>query len=218
MKNEKTKKEELSNLEEIDGNVEEVKEVLENKIDEIDKEKFQNEFIESEYLNKIKIFEDEIRELNVEKDILKGSLEKLEREAKINAKEMSGLAKYSNQKIILKTIPLIDSLEEALKVFGSIDNTDVQKVLKGFSMMISNFKDNDLKNEGLSVYPIKLNEDMWDSSFSEVFSEIENEEFESGTIVKVIRNCYFLNDRMIRPALVVISKKSNVNHEEEKII
>jgi|ERR1700735_2025746 molecular chaperone GrpE (heat shock protein) len=160
MKNEKTKKEELSNLEEIDGNVEEVKEVLENKIDEIDKEKFQNEFIESEYLNKIKIFEDEIRELNVEKDILKGSLEKLEREAKINAKEMSGLAKYSNQKIILKTIPLIDSLEEALKVFGSIDNTDVQKVLKGFSMMISNFKDNDLKNEGLSVYPIKLNEDM----------------------------------------------------------
>ena len=51
-------------------------------------------------------------------------------------------------------------------------------------------------------------EKIFDPNFHEAVSEQENNEVDSGTVILELQKGYLLNDRLIRPAMVVVSKKN----------
>lgn len=161
----------------------------ENSIEKVEKE---------EDLNKqlITLKEDKIR-----------ILADFENERKNHLKEIENVAKFSNKKLILKILPLIENYERALKLSDEVGNEKIDKFISGFSMVLNGFKSS-LKSEGVEEYSPNVKEDLWDSKFCEVVEEIEDNNYEEGTVLEVIQKGYFLNKRLLVTAKVSVSKKS----------
>ncbi|WNE41861.1 MAG: Protein GrpE [Mycoplasmataceae bacterium] len=131
----------------------------------------------------------------------------LENERKNHIKEIENVAKFSNKKLILKILPLIENYERALKLSDGVGNEKIDKFISGFSMVLNDFKLS-LKSEGVEEYSPIVKKDLWDSNFCEVVEEIENNDYEEGTVLEVIQKGYFLNKRLLVTAKVSVSKKT----------
>ena len=60
------------------------------------------------------------------------------------------------------------------------------------------------------------NNKKFDPNFHQAMSEIEDEKKEAGTILNEIQAGYMLGDRLLRPALVSVSKKESSKEQENK--
>ena len=76
--------------------------------------------------------------------------------------------------------------------------------------MISIFKKNNI--EQIETINKKL-----DPNFHQAMMEIEDDTKEPGTIVQEIQTGYMMKDRLLRPALVAVSKKTNNSQKMEEI-
>ena len=56
----------------------------------------------------------------------------------------------------------------------------------------------------------------FDPNRHQAMSEIENEKVETGTVLQEMQAGYMLGDRLLRPALVAVSKKSEKKDSENK--
>jgi len=68
------------------------------------------------------------------------------------------------------------------------------------------------------IKKIDADNKKFDPNFHQAMSEIENDKSEPGTILHEIQSGYMLGDRLLRPALVSVSKKksSKVQENEDK--
>ena len=73
--------------------------------------------------------------------------------------------------------------------------------------MLSIFKKNNIE-------PVKSINEKLDPNFHQAMLEIEDETKEPGTIVQEIQKGFMMKDRLLRPALVAVSKK--IVKEEQK--
>ena len=127
---------------------------------------------------------------------------------------MDNIQKYGNKKIILWTLNFLVELEErVLKAMHKDPEPKIKIHLKGVEMMKNELWKN-LEKEGVREIKIQPQVDLWDSSFQEISAEVENNEMPEWTIIKVIEKGYKLNDQILRPAKVVISKKSKNSNRE----
>ena len=76
--------------------------------------------------------------------------------------------------------------------------------------MISIFKKNNI--EQIETVDKKL-----DPNFHQAMMEVEDDTKEPGTIVQEIQTGYMMKDRLLRPALVSVSKKTNNSQKMEEI-
>ena len=129
----------------------------------------------------------------------------IENERKAHAKETEQVIKHANKKILLKILPLIENYKRALLFTEESKNKVVKNFVIGFEMILNDFRDN-LKSEGVEEYFPRPYKEVWDSNLCEIVDEIENNEYESGTILKVVQSGYFLHKRLLSPAKVVVSK------------
>ena len=77
--------------------------------------------------------------------------------------------------------------------------------------MISIFKKNNI--EQIETINKKL-----DPNFHQAMMEIEDDSKEPGTIIQEIQSGYMMKDRLLRPALVGVSKKTNNSKKRTKLI
>ena len=75
--------------------------------------------------------------------------------------------------------------------------------------LISIFEKNNIKK-------IDTKDAKFDPNLHQAMTEIENNTCESGTIVQEIQAGYMLGDRLLRPALVGVSKKDNLKSKENE--
>lgn len=148
--------------------------------------------------------DEEIEKLRQEKIRL---LADIENEKKSHLREIEHSLKYSNKRLLLKVLPLLQNYEMALKVAEKIDNDEVNKFLSGLKMSLNDIK-LALTNEGVKEYFPISKKDVWDSRFCEVVKEIEDGNYENGTILEVFQKGYFLHERILITAKVSISKNS----------
>ncbi len=120
----------------------------------------------------------------------KGELERLE-EILFSAKES----------LLLKIIPVLDNFDLAEKAIPEKDKED--KNVKGMLLIKKQLLET-LKGMGLKE--INCIGQKFDPEKQEAIEEIEKKDAESGTVVEEIEKGYELNDRIIRPAKVKISK------------
>ncbi len=118
-------------------------------------------------------------------------------------KEKEDFVKFSNETLIKQLLTVIDNLEKAIDHFHKGDSIDALKegvdlTLKGLTSI--------LEKEGLEQ--VKALHEPFDPNFHEAVSELEDNSVEPGTVIEELQKGYLLRQRLIRPAMVVVSKKA----------
>ena len=123
-------------------------------------------------------------------------------------RQMEETQKYSNRKIITWILNFLVDLEERiLKALCEDLEPKVEVHAAGVKMMKNELWKN-LEKEGVKEIKIQPRVDSWDSSFQEISGEVENDELPEWTIIEVKEKGYMLHNQLLRPAKVIISKKS----------
>jgi len=119
------------------------------------------------------------------------------------------LGKYVKEDMILKILPVLDSFYLAEKALpenlksGKGGSAQAQEWTKGF-LQIQNQITEFLKKEGIEE--IKTIGQKFDPAKMEITEEIETDEEDSGIIVEETQKGYTLQNKVIRPAKVTVSK------------
>jgi molecular chaperone GrpE len=123
---------------------------------------------------------------------------------KRNAREFDNLRKFALDKFAKSLIPVADSLDKALEV-SQKDGCQVtaEQMVEGTEMTQKVFL-KVLKDNGVEVIN-PLNE-KFNPEFHEAMTQIPNPDLKPNTIVDVFQKGYILNGRLVRPAMVVVSK------------
>ncbi len=99
-------------------------------------------------------------------------------------------------------LPVIDNLERAMES-ANPDDAAVNAIAEGVELTLKSFK------EVLKKYHVEQ-VDPWsepfDPEFHQAISIVENKEVEPNTVLNVVQKGYTLNGRLIRAAMVVVSK------------
>lgn len=111
------------------------------------------------------------------------------------------LSSYFNTDLILKLLPILDNLNLAeKKIPENLRKNENIKGLLQIKIQIQDF----LKNQG--VKEIESLGKKFDPNLHEVVGEVEIKDQESGIIIEEAQKGYLLNNEVIRPAKVKISK------------
>ncbi|MAJ82031.1 MAG: nucleotide exchange factor GrpE [Legionellales bacterium] len=102
------------------------------------------------------------------------------------------------QQFIESMLPVVDSLEAALEAAKGIDAVE-----SGLEMTVKLFQDALKKYD---VVAVETDGKTFDPKQHEAMTTIEKEGATSGSIIQVIQKGYFLKDRLLRPARVIIAK------------
>ncbi len=116
-------------------------------------------------------------------------------------KEKEEWIKYANEKLIKELLPVLDNLENAV---SHSENTDSFQALKeGVELTLKGFKDTLMKS---GLEEIKAQDESFDPNCHHAVLEQEDERVEAGVVCRELQKGYMLNQRLIRPAMVVVSK------------
>jgi len=182
------------------GAPEEQAEVNGEKEDQGEKEIPLGDMKKAELIEKVK----EIQEsADKNYDLFMRSVAEIENFKKRFQKEKSDLIKFSNESLIKQLLLVIDNLEKAIS--ASQDENSVEAVREGIELTLKGLVDT-LEKSGLAQ--VEAEGEPFDPNFHEAISEMEDNKVEPGTVIQVLQQGYTLNERLIRPAMVVISKSN----------
>lgn len=118
--------------------------------------------------------------------------------------------KFGQEKLIQNLLPVIDSLEKAIESAeqaGAEEGAN-KAILEGVGLCLKMQLDV-LTKEGLAV--VDPNGEPFDPNLHQAMSMVENPDVEPNSVVAVIQKGYTLNDRLVRPAMVMVSKAPAAN-------
>jgi molecular chaperone GrpE len=104
-------------------------------------------------------------------------------------------------------LPIFDNFERALED----PSNDIKSLKEGLEMILNQFS-SFLEKE--KVEPIEAIGKTFDPMIHEVLTSEESSEHEENTIISQFVKGYTINNRVIRPSQVVISKKPSLESEE----
>lgn len=114
-------------------------------------------------------------------------------------KEKSDMIKYGNENLIKEILPALDNFERAM----AAPNAGTDSFAQGVQMIYSQFK-NILERFGLTT-ETALGK-LFDPNMHEAMSYKEDASVPPHTVLEEHQRMYFLNKKLIRPALVTVSK------------
>ena len=143
-------------------------------------------------------------------DKLARSFAEMENQRRRFEKEKEEAFEYGGFAFAKEALNLIDNLERSKQILQndeSLKNSEsLKKMLEHFDIiykdLISVFSKNNVK-------PIESLNKKLDPNFHQAMMEIEDDQKEPGTIVQEIQKGFTIKDRLLRPALVGVSKKSD---------
>jgi len=112
--------------------------------------------------------------------------------------------KYALERFCNELLPIVDSLEMAI-LSASPDQEDSESILKGVKLTLKMFVDTLAK---FNLEQIDPEGEPFDPKSHQAVSMVENNEVEPNTVLSVMQRGYVLSGRLIRPAMVVVSKAS----------
>ena len=158
--------------------------------------------------------EDKINELE---DKLARMLAEMENQRRRFEKEREEAFEYGGFSFAREALNLIDNLERSKQVLENdekLKNTEaLKKILEHLEIikkdLISIFTKNNIK-------PIECLNKKLDPNFHQAMMEIEDDQKEPGTIVQEIQKGFMIKDRLLRPSLVGVSKKTENKEGKNK--
>ncbi len=118
-------------------------------------------------------------------------------------KERQGLVKFANESLIKQLLPVVDNLEKAIT--HSQDEDSIEALRDGVDLTLKGLTDI-LQKAGVET--VESVGEQFDPNFHEAVSEMADDGVEPGTVIKDLQKGYILNQRLIRPSMVIVSKKT----------
>ena len=116
-------------------------------------------------------------------------------------KDRQDLIKYGNETLTKQLLPVADNLEKALD--HSKDENSIEALREGVDLTLKGLL-NVLEKAGVEV--VESVGAPFDPNFHQAVSEQEDDRAAPGAVLKELQKGYLLNQRLIRPAMVIVNK------------
>ena len=163
---------------------------------------------------------DEVKEITPEEKILEledrlaRAFAEMENQRRRFEKERDDAFNYGGFSFAKETLNLIDNLERSKQILKNdevLKNSEaLKKTLEHFNIINKDMVSILSKN---GIDPIDSIGKKLDPNLHQAMMEIDDDQKEPGTIVQEIQKGFIMKDRLLRPALVAVSKKAK-NKEE----
>ena len=170
--------------------------------------------------DKVQKQKEEIKETVEEKlkeaeEKLLRSLAEIENQRRRFEKEIKDAFEFGSYNFAKESLSSLDNLQRAKEAIRNDEklknNKDLDRFIENITIvekdLISIFEKNNIKK-------IQVLKKKFDPNFHQAMSEVENNDEEPGTILQEIQAGYMLGERLLRPALVSISKKNSAKDEQ----
>ena len=160
--------------------------------------------------------EDLIEKLNEEITSLKDqklrAIAELENFRKRAEKDQSDALKYGISNFAKEIINISDNIERAQSSIPeeAKNNETIKPVIEGIDLIAQSVV---TTFEKIGIKKIESLNEKFDHNLHQAMMEIENDDLEPGTIVQELIPGYTLHDRLLRPAMVGVSKKPKKNDD-----
>ena len=145
------------------------------------------------------------------------SLAEIENQRRRFEKEIKDAFEFGSFNFAKESLAILDNLQRAKDAIRNDEklknNKDLDNFLENINIiekdLVSIFEKNRIKK-------IEVKEKKFDPNFHQAMSEIEDDNKDQGTILHEIQAGYMLGERLLRPALVSVSKKKASKDQENK--
>lgn len=124
----------------------------------------------------------------------------LENYRKRMQREKEDLARFANENLLREMLPILDNLERAV---AHAEQEQEGGLLEGVQMTLEQFGKT---LERFGVTPVAAVGEPFSPDCHEAMGQMESAEHAPNTVVQEMQKGYTLNDRLLRPALVMIAK------------
>ena len=147
--------------------------------------------------------EEEIEILKEEKIRLLAEMENLRKRFE---REKVETIKFGSINLARDILSPADNLERALSALPEKEeySQNITNLVEGLKMVLKEFK-NILERHG--VKKIEAMDKKFDHNFHQAMMEVERDDVEEGTVVQEVQSGYIMHDRLLRAAMVGVSKK-----------
>ena len=150
----------------------------------------------------------------VEEKLLRAMAES-ENQRKRFDKERQEAFEFGGFNFARESLSLLDNIDRAINSFKNDNalknNKDLNKIIEGIEIikkdLVSIFKKN-------SIEAIECINKKFDPNFHQAMLEVEDNTKNSGTVVQEIQKGYMMNDRLLRPSLVSVTKKREEKNQK----
>ena len=158
--------------------------------------------------------EEKILELE---DKLARTFAEMENQRRRYEKERDDAYEYGGFSFAKEALNLIDNFERSKNILENdetLKNSEVlKKTLEHFNIIYKDLMSVFSKN---NIKPIECLNKKLDPNFHQAMMEIEDDQKEPGTIIQEIQKGFTMKDRLLRPSLVGVSKKSENKDKKDK--
>jgi len=125
----------------------------------------------------------------------------LENYRKRAQKEKEEVQRFGSEKLLKDLLPVVDNLDRALE--AATKSPDLDSFQKGVAMTRKSFEDA-LARHGVKAFSARGQ--PFDPRVHEAIQQVETADTPAGHVVYEVVRGFFLNDRLVRPAMVVVAR------------
>jgi len=144
------------------------------------------------------------------KDVLMRTAADFDNFRKRTRREIEDARRGGKDDLLKELLPVFDNLERAVQ--SATRATDVKAVADGIQMVLRQFGDT-LGRAGIQRVP--ATGQTFDPQIHDAIQQVETNEHPPGTVVAEVQAGYMHGERLVRPAMVVVSKAKASDGEPE---
>jgi len=118
--------------------------------------------------------------------------------------------RFANEGILREILPVVDNLERAVE-HARENDTDTAGLLEGVEMTLEQFA---RTLEKFGVKPVEAVGKPFDPACHEAMGQVVTGDAPPNSVVQQLQKGYLLNERLLRPALVMVAKAPEVETEQ----
>jgi len=119
-------------------------------------------------------------------------------------REMNDFRKFANESLFKDILPIVDNLERALEIPHENNEKAFDGMLEGVQMTLKGLLSS---LEKFGVVPIESLDKAFDPNFHQSVAQEESKGHPENTVLRELQKGYTMKDRLLRPAMVMVSKK-----------
>ncbi|WP_199525220.1 nucleotide exchange factor GrpE [Pseudoalteromonas sp. bablab_jr011] len=142
--------------------------------------------------------------INDQKDSVVRAAADVENMRRRAAQDVEKAHKFALEKFANELLPVIDNLERAIE-FSDKENEQLKPVLEGIEMTVKSF------NDAVSKFGVEIvnpQGEQFNPEFHQAMSIQPSNDVAANTVLAVMQKGYTLNGRLLRPAMVMVSKEA----------
>jgi molecular chaperone GrpE len=163
--------------------------------------------LEADEINKLKL------EVETYRDTLLRKAAEFENYKKRTEGEISNYFKYASEHLIRQLLPVYDDFSRSLESIEKGETKDFETLKKGVEL-IFNKMEKILKKEGLKEMEVLGKE--FDVNLCDALMQVPKEDVKPHTVIDVVEKGYFLKDKVIKHAKVLVSAEAPKQEENKE--